>query len=73
MKKNKQLDLGNKEIFKDEEENKQDDINQEQQRLKEIIELQRQKIAELKTEINLFRRKGGHIYTKITANVQNLE
>ena len=68
MKVNKQLDLGNREIFREEEDNKQDDIQREQQKLQDIIEMQRNKIAELKLEINLFRRKGGHIYTKITAN-----
>lgn len=68
MKKNKQLDIGNKEIFKEEEESKQGNITQEQMSLKNVLDLQKAKIAELKTEISLFRRKGGHIYTKITAN-----
>lgn len=68
MKKNKQLDLGNKEIFKEEEDSKQGNITQEQLSLQNVLDLQKAKIAELKTEISLFRRKGGHIYTKITAN-----
>jgi hypothetical protein len=34
----------------------------------ELLNLQAREIETLKTEINLFRRKGGHIYTKITAN-----
>ena len=68
MKKNKQLDLGNKEIFKEEEDSKQGTITQEQLSLQNVLDLQKSKIAELKTEISLFRRKGGHIYTKITAN-----
>ena len=68
MKKNKQLDLGNKEIFKEEEDSKQGNITQEQLSLQNVMNLQKAKIAELKTEISLFRRKGGHIYTKITAN-----
>jgi cilia- and flagella-associated protein 44 len=68
MKKNKQLDFGNKEIFKEEEDSKQGNITQEQLSLQSVMNLQKAKIAELKTEISLFRRKGGHIYTKITAN-----
>ena len=68
MKKNKQLDLGNKEIFKEEEDSKQGNITQEQLSLQNVLDLQKGKITELKNEISLFRRKGGHIYTKITAN-----
>ena len=68
MKKNKNLDFGLKEIFKDEDDGKQGNITQEQESLRNVLNLQKAKIQELKTEISLFRRKGGHIYTKITAN-----
>lgn len=68
MKKNRNLDMGLKEIFKDEEDSKQGNITQEQESLRNVLNLQKAKIQELKTEISLFRRKGGHIYTKITAN-----
>ena len=36
--------------------------------MKELLELQAREIETLKTEISLFRRKGGHIYTTVTAN-----
>lgn len=40
----------------------------ERAKMTELLNLQAREIETLKTEINLFRRKGGHIYTKITAN-----
>ena len=39
----------------------------EREKMKELLNLQAREIETLKTEINLFRRKGGRIYTKITA------
>ena len=68
MKQNKALDVGVKDIYKTEESNKQEDFWQEEQRLQEAAELMSRKIAELKSEINLLRKKGGHVYTQITAN-----
>lgn len=65
---NKKLDMGNQEMYKDEDENERENAVQERQKLKELLALQKREIETLKTEINLFRRKGGHIYTKITAN-----
>lgn len=32
------------------------------------MEMQAKEIDILKTEINLYKRKGGHIYTKVTTN-----
>merc|ERR1712187_108040 len=40
----------------------------ERERLKDLLTLQSKEIATLQAEINLFRRKGGHIYTTVTAN-----
>merc|ERR1712048_1288200 len=35
----------------------------ERERLKDLLQLQAKEIATLQAEINLFRKKGGHIYT----------
>merc|ERR1712139_18951 len=40
----------------------------ERERLKDLLALQQKEIATLQAEINLFRKKGGHIYTTVTAN-----
>jgi len=40
----------------------------EQQRLKELLAMQSREIGALQAEIGLFRKKGGHIYTTVTAN-----
>ena len=40
----------------------------ERDRCKDLLSLQSKEIATLKAEINLFRKKGGHIYTTVTAN-----
>jgi len=40
----------------------------ERERLKDLLALQSKEIATLQAEINLFRKKGGHIYTTVTAN-----
>lgn len=37
-------------------------------KLKSQLELQAKEIDMLKTEINLYKRKGGHIYTKVTTS-----
>lgn len=42
----------------------------ERDRCKDLLSLQSKEIATLKAEINLFRKKGGHIYTTVTANRQ---
>lgn len=64
----KQLDAGNEDVFKQEDASERDTLDRERTKIKELIEMQTHEIETLKTEINLFRRKGGHIYTKITAN-----
>merc|ERR1719329_151558 len=40
----------------------------ERERLKDLLMMQQKEIATLQAEINLFRKKGGHIYTTVTAN-----
>jgi len=40
----------------------------ERERMKDLLTLQSKEIATLQAEINLFRKKGGHIYTTVTAN-----
>merc|ERR1712039_178402 len=40
----------------------------ERERLKDLLALQSKEIATLQAEIGLFRKKGGHIYTTVTAN-----
>jgi len=71
---NKQLDSTNKAIFVDEDDEKKKNNMEEKQKLKDLLEVQAREIETLKTEINLYKRKGGHIYTKVTTNrrVNNL-
>eukprot|EP00928_Gymnodinium_smaydae_P086447 TRINITY_DN7056_c0_g1_i3.p1 TRINITY_DN7056_c0_g1~~TRINITY_DN7056_c0_g1_i3.p1 ORF type:complete len:1947 (-),score=421.95 TRINITY_DN7056_c0_g1_i3:144-5984(-) len=40
----------------------------EREKLKDLLALQNKEIVTLQAEINLFRKKGGHIYTTVTAN-----
>jgi len=40
----------------------------ERERMKDWLAVQSKEIATLQAEINLFRKKGGHIYTTVTAN-----
>jgi len=51
------------------------EIKEEEQieELKELLSMQAREIDTLYTEINLFKRKGGHIYTTVTANKRSLE
>lgn len=52
--------------------NDQEPLNEqrelERERLKETIAVHSKDIATLQAEISLFRKKGGHIYTTVTAN-----
>ena len=66
---NKQLDSTNKQIFYEHEDDK-DKLAVQQQKLKFRAQLEKQtkEIDILKTEINLYKKKGGHIYTKVTTN-----
>lgn len=40
----------------------------EREKLKDLMVMQRREISTLQAEINLFRKKGGHIYTTVTTN-----
>jgi len=57
--------------YKDEDAERKEEHDIEQ--LKELLGMQAKEIETLFTEINLFKRKGGHIYTTVTANKKNLE
>lgn len=66
--KNKQLDNTNKAIFVDEDNEEKRKMQALKQKFKAKLEEQARKIDNIKMEINLYKRKGGHIYTKVTTN-----
>lgn len=68
MELNKQLDSTNKNLFKEENEDKKNNLESEKQNLKELVTFLSRQIEDIKTEIGLFKRKGGHIYTMVTTN-----
>ncbi len=45
------------------------DIQEKKEKLKEILKLLEQQMEALKKEIEIFRRKGGHIYSTIASNL----
>lgn len=65
---NKQLDSTNKQIFDNEDEEEKKRLQQKKDQFRETLEKQSKEIDILKTEINLYKKKGGHIYTKVTTN-----
>ncbi len=44
-------------------------IKDKKEKLKEILKLLQQQMEALKKEIEIFRRKGGHIYSTIASNL----
>lgn len=46
-------------------------MDKEKSNLKDLIKFLSKEIEDLKTEIGLFKRKGGHIYTMVTSNKRN--
>ena len=64
----KKLNDSNKAIFVDEDDDKKKHILQEKLKIKKLLEIQAKEIETFKTEINMYKRKGGHIYTKVTTN-----
>jgi len=64
----KQLNDSNKAIFVDEDDEKKRHITEEKLRIKKLLEIQAKEIETFKTEINMYKRKGGHIYTKVYSN-----
>jgi len=66
---NKQLDSTGKQIFDDnEDENQKRKLEAKKNSYRANLEATAQEIDILKTEINLYKKKGGHIYTKVTTN-----
>jgi predicted ribosome quality control (RQC) complex YloA/Tae2 family protein len=65
---NKKLNDSNKAIFVDEDDEKKRTIMEEKLKIKKLLEIQAKEIETFKTEINMYKRKGGHIYTKVTTN-----
>ena len=57
-----------KAIFVDEDDEKKRHILEEKLKIKKLLEIQAKEIETFKTEINMYKRKGGHIYTKVTTN-----
>jgi predicted ribosome quality control (RQC) complex YloA/Tae2 family protein len=43
-------------------------LQSEREKYKETLRKQADDINKIKNEINLYKRKGGHIYTKVTTN-----
>jgi hypothetical protein len=65
---NRKLDSTNKAIFVDDDNAEKQKSKQMKEHFKQKLEMQAKEIDILKTEINLYKRKGGHIYTKVTTN-----
>lgn len=65
---NKKLDSTNKAIFVDDDNEEKKRMQDLKEHFKQKLEMQAKEIDILKTEINLYKRKGGHIYTKVTTN-----
>jgi len=71
MKLSKNLDSAGAQIFKEENEEKKTNLVKEKGHLIELVKFLSKEIEDLKTEISLFKRKGGHIYTMVTTNKKN--
>jgi len=71
IKLNDMLDETKQAVLEDENADQNKKIIRDKQELREVLQLQARKIETLKTEINLYKRKGGHIYTKVTTNRRN--
>lgn len=65
---NRKLDSTNKAIFVDDDNVEKKKMKDLKEHFKQKLEMQSKEIDILKTEINLYKRKGGHIYTKVTTN-----
>jgi len=65
---NNQLTSTTNAIFKDDDTEEKHKRREMKEHFKQKLEMQAKEIDILKTEINLYKRKGGHIYTKVTTN-----
>lgn len=61
----KTLDSTNKQIFREEKDDKRHDVHKYRKNLKEIVKLLAKEIDDLRNEIALFKQKGGHIYALV--------
>ena len=68
---NEKLDETKQAILENDDADEKKKMIREKQELREVLQIQARKIETLKTEINLYKRKGGHIYTKVTTNRRN--
>jgi len=68
MKLSKNLDSAGAQIFKEENEEKKDNLAKDKGHLIELCKFLSKEIEDLRNEISLFKRKGGHIYTMVTTN-----
>jgi len=59
----KDLDSSNKSVFKEKNEEKRTNLSKDKRNLKELVGFFEQEIENLRYEIGLFKRKGGHLYT----------
>jgi len=64
----KKLKNANEQIFKMDNAEQRNKLIEEKNELEEKLSIQNYKIETIRKEIELFKKKGGHIYTAITAN-----
>lgn len=57
----REKESGKKKMLNMEDEEEEKKMKEERDKMKELLDLQSREIDTLMTEINLFRRKGGHI------------
>ncbi|CAD8122108.1 unnamed protein product [Paramecium sonneborni] len=67
----KKLTSGNKQLFKGDNKEKRSDMDSDRQSLEDLVKFLGKEIEDLKNEIGLYKKKGGHIYTSITQTNQN--
>lgn len=65
---NRRLNATGDAIFTDDDTIEKQKRKDMKEHFKQKLEMQAKEIDILKTEINLYKRKGGHIYTKVTTN-----
>lgn len=68
---NEKLDENKQAILENDGSKEKKEMVKVKQQLRDVLQIQARKIETLKTEINLYKRKGGHIYTKVTTNRRN--